>query len=1485
MGNKDRERVKLPGGGEYFKLTTETALHWFDNLFAMLLGQGDGLSYILDPKCKRIDATKLARMDSYREDLTKPVDPILFKDFNLLFTIISACLDDLHLNIFKNEDSNPLIGFNNLKLNYFGSTHGSPVFLIGNIFNNLIENDMDFLNKIHSVKANLLSIFPNGSLTIDQILSVGIVNRFEQSTHCDEAIKNFLVQEFTSIDHKKFLREICTITEMKARKMDTAKVGTQTQVAMNAVTTIKCSHCGKGGHAISNCFKLVGYPPKRKDKPYVKQEDGNGNKEDTTYSSLSIPKKRFVVDSGATNTMVKDALVDSNPINLSILTANGQMQATEKGNLKLCIDGSVKATMKDVLVCPDLHHNLLSIPALTKEGYTITFRETGWEAIHAIKSKCFSGQREGDLYFLNLDHNTPRASLSATLIQCADDPTVKIVFDVGTGTWTASRDDNQIACGTTSKEILLADLHKSKQVQHEILQTWHESLNHLSLPRMKELAKSGAINGFTAESFDISISELPCKICIETNLKSKRFPKNKSTPATRIGQKVHIDGKGPIDPVSRYGSRYVLTVIDDFSKKRFSKVCKSKSDYTPAFIEIATQIENHCGRPIEYVRSDNEFRNNAMAEWCRVKGATQQFTVPSNPSQNGVAERAIGEEFALVRTLLKQAQLSFSFWEDARMFVDFILDCRLTIGNGSKQTPFEIWFNKKPYLDFMKPFGAKCFVQIPNIANKSLGDRAMEAIYLGPSFDQKGFRVLLQNQATLVSRTVVFLNSNGSKLPVELKSPSITQSAIQPVLDDDEDDSVLNLNPINETINNVVEEELTADENPNASEEESITDNNDEFQSADEADVTSLNEGNDDDSVDHSVDNHSSDNGSTEGSTPTNLQSVLGSWWNTPSTRPGPRRANLTIKQRKQQALNSFAIPSNPVTIKQALARSDSSQWKKAITDELDAMFKNGVIEKVPVAKESKGKLISSKMVFDIKQNADGTIERYKARLVAKGFLQINGVHYSETHSPVASMNSVKMLCSIAAINDLELHQLDVTAAFLIPDLKEELYLQFPAGIEAFDARIAKGTVWRLKKTLYGLKQSSHEWNIEADSFLKSIGFKPCLSDTCIYVRNEEKGDLSYIALYVDDLLVASKNIDIIKSIKEKVTTKWACRDLGEAKKFLGLVLTRDRATRTMHLSQELLVKECLAEMVLEHGENMTNCVPTTIPYDLTDKLVKCKAGSVLLERTQAETYHSLVGKLLYIAGSTRPDLSVSVSMLASYVSNPTDQHWNALKKVLRYCKGTMTDGLVLGGNHKTAILVGYSDSDWSACLDTRRSRSGYTFFLGSGCISHQSKKQTTVALSTCEAEYLGLSAAVVELQWLKRLLAELGFPQEFVEMNQDNAASIHLAEGRGKFSASKHIELRHHKCREVIENGEMRMRWIPTSDMIADIMTKPLAKPTFLKLKEKLNIINREEFKNKARPKSYADAVNANLSKGAVGYATLASTAMHCAMSALMTM
>jgi hypothetical protein len=299
--------------------------------------------------------------------------------------------------------------------------------------------------------------------------------------------------------------------------------------------------------------------------------------------------------------------------------------------------------------------------------------------------------------------------------------------------------------------------------------------------------------------------------------------------------------------------------------------------------------------------------------------------------------------------------------------------------------------------------------------------------------------------------------------------------------------------------------------------------------------------------------------------------------------------------------------------------------------------------------------------------------------------------------------------------------------------------------------------------------------------------------------------------VYVDDILIAAASIDTVNKVKEALTTLFDARDLGDAVLFLGMVIHRDRAARTLKLTQERMTKELISKYGLDDGK------PKAVPLSPSVRLSK-DDGEPL--DTAVYTYSPLVGSLLYLSVCTRPDISYTVGALARFMSNPTAAHWQAAKGLLRYLAGTATYGITYGGGSE---LLSYCDADYAGDTDTRRSTTGYVFILNGGAISWSSRRQQTVAASTTEAEYMAAAHAVKEALWLRKLLQDVRIPIGTVTIKADNQSAIKLLKNPISSVRSKHIDVIYHFARERVARKEVAFTYIKTDDMIADMLTKPV--------------------------------------------------------------
>nr|CAD41297.2 OSJNBa0020J04.2 [Oryza sativa Japonica Group] len=494
---------------------------------------------------------------------------------------------------------------------------------------------------------------------------------------------------------------------------------------------------------------------------------------------------------------------------------------------------------------------------------------------------------------------------------------------------------------------------------------------------------------------------------------------------------------------------------------------------------------------------------------------------------------------------------------------------------------------------------------------------------------------------------------------------------------------------------------------------------------------------------------------------------------------------------------NDLTYPEHPIRIlDEAEKRTRSKVWrmnKEAVRSEIDSIMSNGTWEVVERLYGSKP--VGCKWVFKKKLRPEVTIEKYKARLVAKGYTQKEGEDFFDTYSSVAHLTTIRVLLALAASHALLVHQMDVKTAFLNGELEEEIYMDQPNGY-ALEGR--EGMVCKLLKSLYGLKQAPKQWHEKFDTTLTSAGFVVNETDKCVYYRYGG-GEGVILCLYVDDILIFRTSLNVIEEVKDFLSKSFEMKDLGEADVILNIKLLRgDEGGIT-------LVQSHYVDKVLSRfGHN--DCKPAPTPYDPSVLLRKNRR----IARDQLR-YSQIIGSLMYLASATRPDISFAVSKLSRFVSNLVDDHWQALERVMRYLKGTMSYGIHYTGYLK--VLEGYSDSNWISDADEIKATSGYVFTLGGGTVSWKSCKQTILTRSTMEAELTGLDTATVEAEWLRELLMDLPVvekPVPAILTNCDNqTVIIKVNSSKDNVKSSRHIKIRLKSVRKQKNSGVIALDYV----------------------------------------------------------------------------
>ncbi|GAU24969.1 hypothetical protein TSUD_312040 [Trifolium subterraneum] len=520
----------------------------------------------------------------------------------------------------------------------------------------------------------------------------------------------------------------------------------------------------------------------------------------------------------------------------------------------------------------------------------------------------------------------------------------------------------------------------------------------------------------------------------------------------------------------------------------------------------------------------------------------------------------------------------------------------------------------------------------------------------------------------------------------------------------------------------------------------------------------------------------------------------------------------------EEQELHSLAVYNmcgDPNNYEEA---SKSQKWKEAMDVEIKAIQANHTWELTELPKNTKA--IGVKWVYKTKYNEMGQVDKYKARLVVKGYSQKYGIDYNEVFAPVARWETIRTVLALAASKGWCVYQLDVKSAFLHGDLDEDIYVEQPLGYHQGD----NNKVYKLKKALYGLKQAPRAWYSKIETYFLCEGFQKCPVEHTLFVKRIGN-DILIISIYVDDLIVTGNNQNLITDFKMSMKKKFAMSDLGKMKFFLGVEVNQTEEGIFIH--QMKYANEILSKF------GMQECNSVCSPIVTGCKLVKNENGKAC----DAKSYKQMVGSLMYLL-ATRPDLAFAVCLVARFMERPTEMHTAAIKRIMRYVKGTVGLGIMYKRTDDNLQLHGWSDSDYAGDLDDRKSTSGYVFMLGSGAISWSSRKQPIVTLSTTEAEFVAAASCACQSLWLRNMLNHLSISQKGTTLiHCDNSSSIKLSKNPILRGRCKHIDVRFHFLRDLTKDGVIELVHCKSQEQLADVMTKPLKVDTFNKLRDSIGV------------------------------------------------
>ncbi|KAD6454826.1 hypothetical protein E3N88_09532 [Mikania micrantha] len=832
---------------------------------------------------------------------------------------------------------------------------------------------------------------------------------------------------------------------------------------------------------------------------------------------------------------------------------------------------------------------------------------------------------------------------------------------------------------------------------------------------------------------------------------------------------------------------------------------KHKSDVLVVFKQFVLKAERLFSTKLKTVQSDwgGEFRS--LTSFFNSVGISHRLSCPHTSEHNGIVERRHRHVVETGLTLMSQACVPQRFWHYAFETAVYLIN-RMPSRTNLTLSPFEHLFKRPADLSFLRVFGCQCFPFLRPYNPHKMDFRSTPCIFLGYSLSHHGYRCFdPSSERMYIARHVRFhehifpFQSTAAPSPINtpLNSQYVSSypSPILPPNDYNQACPQPNTQPNPPTPQPTAAQPIT--EQPTAT---------------------------------YFRRSHTSQNPSTSaydrycaaGQSPSTTTPPP------PPPPPPPRQRPANLRPHPKQTtpvnLSSFNTTTSSATSSTDLeptsfaAANQQPHWRQAMNEEYSALVRNGTWSLVLPPPNTN--IVDCKWVYKVKRDQHGAVKRYKARLVAKGYHQQAGIDFTDTFSPVVKSTTIRVVLSLATTHQWSLRQLDVQNAFLHRDLKETVYLRQPQG---FIDPNKPTHVCLLHKSLYGLKQAPRAWFERLSSALIALGFKGSSTDPSLFIYSHG-GTLLYMLVYVDDIILTGNNNQAMDQVVHSLGQTFAIQDMGQLSFFLGIEVIR--AGADLILSQHKYISDLLTRA------NLSNAKPVVSPCTTTTTL--CLGDSPLF--SDPVKYRQIVGALQYVT-LTRPDITYAVNKVCQFMHSPTENHWSAVKRILRYLLGSSGDGLRIS-RHSANDLHAYTDADWAGSPDDRRSTGGYAIYLGTNLVSWSARKQKTVSRSSTESEYKAMADTVAELTWLETLLKELQVSiRNAPTLWCDNLGATYLSANPVFHARTKHVEIDFHFVREKVAQRKLMVQFISTHDQIADIFTKPLPKERFLVLKSKLRV------------------------------------------------
>ena len=1177
---------------------------------------------------------------------------------------------------------------------------------------------------------------------------------------------------------------------------------------------LECFNCHKKGHMKTECWGKgggrEGQGPrgrKRRDHAHqareVTEQSSGTNLNDVTFIAsvlsavdLGISKSDWILDSGTTSHIcpIRDAFSGYVPLKGMTIEGVGGKPVPVEGrgdvSVEFTVNGkTIRHKLKETLHVPDAPNCLYSVSRLDEGGGGTLFKS----------GECYLKDGKG------------------------------LVIGLGT-----KKNRLYVLKARTSAPATTAMLSSPSKPSWDQL---HQRFGHISISSLQRLDREHLVTGFAVDPSSTTTSS--CDACIQGKMTHRPFPQEAQNRSQTPGQRQMSDVCGPIPIYSIGGFRYFVSFTDDATRYSHVVFMKEKGEATQRVMDYCAKVERQFGKYPRWLRFDNgkEYVNAKMREWSDAKGITLETTAPHSSSQNGVAERFNRTHMELARSMMVARSLPSFLWDEAVAHANYL---RNRVGTRAlvDRTPYEAWFGVKPNVSHLREFGCDVWVLDETQNLSKLKPKARKMVFMGFIDGSKSIRYYdATTRRIKVSRNVSFAENENpsildyvtvlSRLPSEGESEAMPSEQITADMTGSQQKSTHHDSPPptmpestkqapaapeGRTLRNQKPIDYKIAGNPQSRKP------SDRFNPSDP--IPPIFPSND---LRYTPD-------------PVDQQSTT----TTSSRAKGKERALVSLLHQltnlPEAGLTTHTVDKTiPRSVEDARACEEAEEWEKAMKSELDNLkkMKTWELTDLPPGRTA----IGSRMVFNKKQDAKRCVREFKARLVAQGFGQKPGVDFSHdgTFAPVMRFETLRTALALSAVNGWKLRQLDVKGAYLNGYLDEEIYMRQPPGFED-----GTGRVCRLRRSLYGLKQAGNIWNRELDTALVDLGFKRLKSDNCCYMR-EQGDDFDMLLIWVDDILSISTLDARNDAVERDLASKFEIKTIGEPSMLLGIQVDQNHKSHSISLSQSVYIDTLLQRFALANANPVTTPMDPNVNLDNWEDEEDTSPIEGSSSNRLTDGYAALIGSLMYLAISTRPDIAFPVNKLAQFTSNPKTMHWTAVKRIFRYLKGTRDFALTYGGKDSeiwNEDLHIYCDADWASSHD-RKSTSGFVITLAGGAVAWSSKKQTSVALSTAEAEYVAATHVAKQVLWHRALLEEFGIlvPRTSTIFS-DNQAAIAIAHNPEFHARTKHIDIAFHFLRDLVRSNTLNLVYINTTENLADIFTKGLPRAAHQEITYSLGVL-----------------------------------------------